>query len=236
MQINTLIFFSLEAAHRVSHFSMSVFVCMCVFTNIPRIRFPFPSLPSAQPLPNYKLRLEEPVFMEVWLNPVLTAFTYDHLILLLHSPTPLPISQTTPPPFVPFLYSSTFLTICSLSFFVQPCTTPHLPLPVPVVFHILFPFVFNALLHQLENFSEGGKKVKTNYNQFAWRKCTDVLLCTAGLQHSGGCLRGKGKKIGKGSSCRSRALKVMQSEIVTNLGESKKYESITQRSLRGNLG
>lgn len=178
MQINTLIFFSLEPAHHVSHFSMSLFVCMRVFTNISRIHFPFPSLPSAQPLPNFKLRLEEPVFMEVRLNPVLTAFTYDHFILLLYSPTPLPISQTTPPPFVPFLYSSTFLTICSLSFFVQPCMIS--PPLVPVVFHILFPFVSNALLHQLENFSEGVKKVKTNYSLHD----VNVQMCCCAQQDS----------------------------------------------------
>lgn len=96
----------------------------CICMNV-CVRLPLPSVPSAQPLPNCQLRLEEPVFMEVWLNPVLTAFTYDLLILLLHSPTSLPISWSAPPPFVPFLYSSYSLFFFVHSFFVQPCMISH---------------------------------------------------------------------------------------------------------------
>lgn len=123
--------------------------------------------------------------MEVWLNPVLAASRHDLLILLLQS--------STPPLFAHSVYDSFFSPTPPSPLY--PHSQHDFPLLFLVVFHTLFHFVANVLLDHLKNFSEGrapagGEEDKLIKQTTTALKCTDMLLCTAGLQpvlqHSGG--------------------------------------------------
>lgn len=86
------------------------------------------------------------------------------------------------------------------------------PLLFPLSSTSRFTFVMNALLYHLKNFLGGralevGEEDKLIKQTTTVLKCTDVLLCTAGLQPVEAwtcCLRCRGKKIGKGTSCMHR--------------------------------
>lgn len=214
-------------------------MCVCVFLSPPSPQ------PSPSPTVSWGLRS-----LFSWKSGWIQFSLPSHMTSSSYSFTlPLLCPSLRPPLLLLYLFFTPrlfLLTVLICSLFFRPTLHDFPPLLFLLSFTSCSPLYLMHFCTNLRISPRGGKKnktVKTNYNLFAWCKCTDVLLCTAGLQpvlqHSGGRLKGKGKKIGKGSSCmfwRSRALKVMHSEIVTNLGESKKYESITQRFLKGNLG
>lgn len=151
---------------------MSVLVRTYAHTKIPRIPVRPPSHPSCWPLPVCQLWLEEAVFMEVWLNPVLAASRHDLLILLPHSHSPLTISQTAPPLLAHSVYYSTFhsgsiplhLPTSPQPSMISPSRSRCPPHPVSLCCECTFVPTREFLRRKRVWQGRGGQTNKTNYN------------------------------------------------------------------------
>lgn len=170
------------------HECICVYVCVCAQTSLVFIFLSPPSpWPSPSPTVSWGLRS-----LFSWKSGWIQFSLPSHMTSSSYSFTlPLLCPSLRPPllllylSFTPRLFLLTVL-ICSLSFFFP--TLHGFPPLVPVVFHILFPFVSDALLHQLQNFSKGGgKKTKQLKQTTTGLHGVNVQMCCCKQQDSSQC-------------------------------------------------